>query len=122
MMYNNSRMYKVIYYTNKRGVCPVEEFINSLQINVRVKVLKWVELLEEKGPNLPRPYADTLRDKIRELRVSRGSLEIRLLYFFWKDKIIIVTHGFLKKEIQADRSEIDKAINFMNEFILRNEV
>ena len=122
MMYNNDRMYEIIYFTNKRGDCPVEEFLNSLQVNARAKVVKWLELLEEKGPNLPRPYADILRGKIRELRVSYGNLEIRLLYFFWKDKIIIVTHGFLKKERQIDSSEIERAINYMNEFILRNEV
>ncbi len=121
MMYNN-KMYKVIYYTTKRGDCPVEEFLDSLQVNVRAKVVKWLELLEEKGPNLPRPYADILRNKIRELRVSHGNLEIRLLYFFWKDRIIIVTHGFLKKERQSDNSEIERAINCMNEYISRNEV
>jgi len=87
-------MYQIIYYSNKRGDSQVEKFICSLQLKVRAKVLKWLELLEEQGSNLPRPYADTLRDKIRELRISHGRLEIRLLYFFWKNNIIVVTNGF----------------------------
>jgi phage-related protein len=112
-------MYQVIYYSNKRGDSPVEAFICSLQLKVRAKVLKWLELLEEQGSNLPRPYADMLRDKIRELRISHGKLEIRLLYFFWKDKIIVVTNGFFKKDKQTDNSEINKAINYMNDFMVR---
>ena len=109
-------MYKVIYYTNKRGDCPVEDFIDSLPAKIRGKVFKWLELLEEKGPDLPRPYADTLRDKIRELRVPYGNLQIRLLYFFWKGRVIVVTHGFLKKGRQTAGPEIERAINSMHAF------
>ena len=112
-------MYKVIYYENKRGESPAEEFICSFPIKVRAKILKWLELLEENGPNLPRPYADILRDKIRELRISHGALEIRLLYFFWRDKIIVVTSGLLKKTRNVPESEIEKAITYMNDFIKR---
>ena len=115
-------MYQVIYYTDKGNDSPVEEFIKSLNINVRAKVLKWIELLEEKGPDLPRPYADTLRDKIRELRISHGRLEIRLLYFFWKDRIIIMTNGFFKKTNKTPDSEIEKAISYMNDYLKRREV
>ena len=114
-------MYKVIYYTTTRGDIPVKEFICSLQVNVRAKVMKWIELLEEKGPNLPRPHADVLRDKIRELRVSHGRLEIRILYFICKDKIIVLTNGFFKKKNKTDNSEIERALNRMNEYILKNE-
>ncbi|HAM38168.1 MAG: hypothetical protein A2474_02960 [Elusimicrobia bacterium RIFOXYC2_FULL_34_12] len=112
-------MYKIIYYADKRDESPVEDFVCSLQLKVRVKVLKWLNLLEEYGPNLPRPYADVLRDKIRELRISHGNLEIRIFYFFWKDKIIVLTNGYFKKQRKTDDSEIEKAIGYMNDFIMR---
>lgn len=112
-------MYKVIYYTDKRGNSPVEDFIRSLQLKIRAKVLKWLELLEEYGPNLPRPYADSLRDKIREIRISHSNLEIRVLYFFWKGKIIVLTNGYFKKDRRTDGSEIERAISCMNDFITR---
>jgi len=95
-------MYRVVYYTDKRGDSPVEDFIRSLQLKARAKVLKWLELLEEYGPDLPRPYSDSLRDKIRELRISHSKLEVRVLYFFWKDKIIVLTNGYFKKERRTD--------------------
>lgn len=69
---------------------------------------KWLELLEEKGPDLPRPYADLLRGKIRELRVSFGHHECRLLYFIHGDTIVI-TNGFLKKTQKIPPDAIDRA-------------
>ena len=114
-------MYKVIYYQNTKGESPVEEFIGSFPVKTRAKILKWLELLEENGPDLPRPYSDSLRDKIRELRVSEGKLAIRLLYFFWKDKIIVVTNGLVKKANSVTEREIEKAITYMNDFIIREE-
>lgn len=66
-------MYEIIFYQDKRGRCPTDEFLDGLQPKVRAKAEKWLEKLEEEGPNLPRPFADVVRDKIRELRLSFGS-------------------------------------------------
>ena len=89
-------MYEVIFYLDKRERCPAEEFLNELELRIRAKVEKWMEKLEEEGPNLPRPFADVLRGKIRELRISFRSNRYRFLYFFFGKKIII-THGFEEK-------------------------
>ena len=94
-------------------------FIANLQEEVQGKIVKWISLLQEYGPTLKRPYADKLRDKIYELRLSFGKLEIRILYFFWNSSIIL-TNGFLKKTRSVPESEIEKAINYMNDFIKRN--
>ena len=60
----------VIYYETKEGKCPIEEFISSKSINNRAKIFSLLSFLEEKGPNLPRPYADLLENGIHELRVK----------------------------------------------------
>jgi hypothetical protein len=60
--------YEVFFYVNRGGNCPADEFLDGLPVKVRAKISKWIALLEENGPDLPRPYADTLRNKIRELR------------------------------------------------------
>ena len=101
--------YKVIFYTNHRGDCPVDEFLDNLETKVRAKVLKWLQLLSEQGPRLPRPYADVLEGPIRELRVSLARLEVRLLYFFDQGRIIVVSHGFLKKTRTVPKTEIERA-------------
>ncbi|MBU0693190.1 MAG: hypothetical protein KKC11_00755 [Candidatus Omnitrophica bacterium] len=58
-------MYEVIFYEDRRGRCPVDEFLDDLQPKVRAKVEKWIEKLEKEGPSLPRPFADIVRGKIR---------------------------------------------------------
>ena len=93
------------------------EFLEELPVPVRAKVAKWMELLEREGPNLPRPYADTVRGKIRELRVHLGQ-QIRLLYFFF-GKRIIITHGFIKKTDEVPEREIVKAQHCMEDFLQR---
>lgn len=109
-------MYEVEFYKDSKGKCLAKEFLNELQIKIRAKVTKWVDKLEKEGPNLPRPYADIVRGKIRELRVGFGSNEYRFLYFFFGKKIII-THGFLKKTNKIPVGEIERAERYMEDFL-----
>jgi len=113
--------WEVVFFRDHRGHTPALEFLERIPENPRAKTFKWLELLEEEGPNLPRPYADVLDGKIRELRVSQGHLEVRLLYFFVREKII-VSHGFLKKTHTVPRKEIDRAIRNMGEYFNREEI
>jgi len=66
--------WKVIFYKDDKGECPVEEFLNTLSEKDERKVKFFVEFLEEEGINLRRPQSDYLRDGIHELRIklSRG--------------------------------------------------
>lgn len=91
-----------------------------MQIKIRAKVAKWIDKLKKEGPNLPRPYADIVRGKIRELRVSFGSNECRFLYFFFSKRIII-THGFLKKTDKIPEREIERAQRMMQHFLQRGK-
>ena len=111
-------MYAIIFYKTLRGEEPARLFIDELHNNVKAKVDRWLKKLEEHGPGLPRPFSDVLRDKIRELRVSHGRLEVRLLFFFCR-KYIILTHGFLKKTEQTPAAEIERAVRYMNDFLFR---
>jgi len=78
------------------------------------------DFLEEEGPNLPRPYADVFREKIRELRLKFGSSQYRLLYFFY-GKTVILTYGFVKKTDQVPYEEIERAIRMRNDFLIGSE-
>ena len=98
----------------------MDGFLDTLPVKVRAKIAKWIELLEEEGPELPRPYADVLRDKIRELRVKFGPAQYRLLYFFAGKKVVI-TNGFIKRTDQVPKAEIEKALNAMGDFGRRVE-
>ncbi len=111
-------MYEVISYEDRRGRCPVDEFLDDLQPKVRAKAEKWIEKLEEEGPNLPRPFADVVKGKIREIRIIFGSNYYRFLYFFFGKKIIL-THGFLKKTDRIPAGEIERAERIMQDFLQR---
>ncbi|MDD5226914.1 MAG: type II toxin-antitoxin system RelE/ParE family toxin [Candidatus Omnitrophica bacterium] len=112
--------YEALFYMKAGGECPMDGFLDALPVKVRAKIAKWIELLEEQGPDLPRPYADALRDKIRELRVKFGSVQYRLLYFFMEKKVIL-THGFVKRTDQVPKAEIEKALSAMEDFGRRME-
>lgn len=105
-------MYEIIFYTTAQGDCPVREFLEELEKKPRAKILRFVDHLETQGPNLPRPYADMLRDKIRELRVPYGRLQFRILYFF-DGRQVVLTQGFLKKTAAVPEEEIQRALRRM---------
>lgn len=63
----------------------------------QAKILAWIGQLEQRGPQLPRPYADLLEDGIHELRVTASGDQIRVLYFFCYREFIVLTHAFLKR-------------------------
>lgn len=107
--------YEVLFYEDEKGRCPTEQFLKLLPLKVRGKLAKWIEKLEEYGPDLPRPYADVVRGKIRELRLVFASDHYRFLYFFHGKKIII-THGFVKKTDRLPENEIKKAERFRIDF------
>ena len=110
--------YTVIFYSDNKGKSPVYDYINKLPKKVKSKSLKWFQLLEEEGPNLPRPFADVLRDKIREIRVIFASNNYRYLYFFYEN-FAVITNGFQKKTDKVPIKEIEKAIKFMDDFLNR---
>jgi phage-related protein len=83
-------------------------------------VATWLQILQEKGPNLYRPYADVLEEPIRELRVTFGRLEIRLLYFI-QGKNIVLTHGFLKKTQKTPPEEIERAQRYRHDWLLTHK-
>jgi len=111
--------WKIVYYESAEGTCPVEKFIDSRKINNRAKIFSLLSLLEEKGPNLPRPYADLLKEGIHELRVKLSGDQIRFLYFFCYKNFIILTHAFKKKSKKVPEKEIKKAIMLRDDFLQR---
>jgi hypothetical protein len=111
--------YVVEYYRTDRGDCPIEEFLESLIEKHRAKIEKFIEMLEEYGPDLPRPYADVLDGPVRELRIKFGNLQYRILYAF-RGKIVLLTHGFVKKTWAVNQREIDRAKKYLSDWISRN--
>jgi len=110
--------YQIIFYIDREGKSLTEEFLDSLEVKVRAKVEKWIEKLEQYGPNLPRPYADKVKGKIRELRIIFQSTYYRFLFFFI-GKTIVITHGFIKRTRKIPKTEIERAERLRKDFLQR---
>lgn len=125
IQYNDYRIYpierrfimKVVFYKNKKGEEPARDFLDSLDKKMRAKMTRTIQLLETNGNKLREPYAKSLRDGIFELRAKEGSDITRVLYFYVIGDKAVLTHGFIKKTDKTPPSEIERAIQYRDDFL-----
>jgi len=113
--------WRVLYYETSEGKCPVREFIDSRQGRDQAKLLALISYLQDKGPTLPRPYADLLEDGINELGIRLSGDQFRVLYFFCFQRFIVLTHAFAKVTAKVPRAEIQKVKKYRSDFLSRIE-
>lgn len=113
--------FEVEFYTKDNGEKPAKDFILSLDIKMKAKILGIIDILEEKGNELREPYSKHLQDGIFEIRGKVGSDITRVLYFFYYGKRIILTNGFVKKTQETPKSEIKLAKSYKKDFLERME-
>ena len=101
--------FSVDFYKETDGSKPLGEFVKTLGVKMKAKVVANLHLLEEYGNLAREPLSKELEDGIFELRTIEGSDIVRILYFFDKGKIIIATNGFVKKQQKTPRNEIELA-------------
>jgi phage-related protein len=113
-------MREVVFYRSPSGAVPVEEFLETLSSKQVEKVL-WVIKAVRELPRVPVTYLEKLQnsDDIWEIRVGFGGNIFRLLGFFHKGNLIILTNGFQKKSQKTPKNEIDLAEQRKKEFLSR---
>lgn len=62
-----------IYHILSVGEKPAKDFIVSLDVKMRAKILGIIEVLEERGNQLREPYSKHLDDGIFEIRGEAGT-------------------------------------------------
>ena len=116
--YNKNGNWKVITISSGNlEDDPIIKFLHSLEPKLKRKVFHSLELLETYGYDLRFPYSRYLESGIFELRVSLGNNLVRILYFFDKNKIIILSNAFIKKTQKTPRKEINKAKENRNQYM-----
>ena len=108
--------FEVIFYEKENGDCPVEDFLLSLDMKMKAKMVGLLELLEEYGNQLREPYSKHLDDCIFEIRCKVGSNITRVLYFFYYEGKIILTNGFVKKTQKTPPEQIKTAKEFRADY------
>ncbi|MBR4791109.1 MAG: type II toxin-antitoxin system RelE/ParE family toxin [Treponema sp.] len=109
--------FTVEFYETAKGKKPCLDFLNTLEVKLRAKAFRDLNLLQEKGTELRLPYSRHLDDGIFELRTIQGNNIIRSLYFFFVGSKIIVTHGFRKKNDKTPPGEIDRAKEYRKDYL-----
>ncbi len=99
----------VEFYEDINGDKPVEDFLLSLNVKMRAKLIGILQILQEKGTQLREPYSKHLENGIFEIRGKVGNDITRVLYFFYYDGKIILTNGFIKKTQKTPHKEIKLA-------------
>ncbi len=105
--------WEVEYYSSPTGKKPAKDFIENLPVKLRAKVFRDIELLEEFGTGLTMPHSKFLKNGIYELRVRLGNDKSRILYFFFSERAIFLTNGFIKK---TQPSELEKALKYKADY------
>lgn len=113
--------YVVDFYRKENGECPVELFIDSLDMKLQAKALRVINMLKAYGNTLREPYSKPLKGGIFELRTSFGSDTIRLLYFFSDGHLVVLTNGFAKKTQKTPPGEIEMALRYKADWIRRKK-
>src|SRR6266403_1056711 len=96
----------VDFFVEDGGRAPVEEFLTSLALQHRAKLLALIQMLEQEGPNLPFPYSSQVRGKLRELRTQQGKDKLRVLYFGDARRVFVLLHGVVKRRAKLPEEDI----------------
>lgn len=112
-------MYEIIFYEKENGEEPAREFLYSLNAKMQSKLLYKMELLELQGPALREPHTKYLGDKILEIRAEVEGNIPRILFFFVVGQKVVLTNGFIKKSQKTPPEEIERAKEYMKDYIGR---
>lgn len=118
---NRNKKWHILYCDAQIKLCPISDFIETRPVKHQIKILRFLDLLEEMGPTLPRPYTDILYDGIHELRITLSGSPVRFLYFFCFENYIIFYHAFWKNTDRVPAKYIKRTIRYRDELLSRTD-
>ena len=97
---------QVLFFSELDGRAPVLEWLKELRCwdpEAFAKCRAGIARLRALGYELRRPAADSLRDGLHELRLRRGRVHYRMLYFFHGRGVAVLVHGLMKEGAVPDQ-------------------
>jgi len=105
------------FYQDSKGPVPVQDFICQQSAKVEAKIYRYIDLLQDFGLSLGRPFIEKLAGTdIWELKIRHSSNRYRILYFAHSGHRFILLHAFLKKTARTPKNEIEVAHNRMIDY------
>lgn len=114
--------FEIIFFMKEDGTEPAKEFLLSLDVKMRAKMIRTIRLLEKNGNLLREPESKALEGGILELRAKVGTDISRVLYFFTIGHKAVLTNGFIKKGQKTPREEIERAKRYREEYLSREDI
>lgn len=114
-------MREIIYYRSESGNNPIQDFLDSLSLKQRERVLKVLGLVQEPdrvSTKILKKLVGT--EDIWEVRIRLGNDIFRLLGFFDKNNIVL-TNGFAKKTQETPRQEIALAEKRKKDYLTKKK-
>lgn len=103
---------EVIFYQEDEDYVPVLNWLRDLRrFDPRAyeTCVAAIERLVEFGHELRRPLADFLREGIYELRIRKGRVNYRILYFFHGRNLAILAHAITKQD-KVPKADIERTL------------
>lgn len=115
-------MHEIKFYKDDTKKSPIEDFLNSLSSKDAQKVT-WVLSLIEEHDNVPKSYLKKMinTNDIWEVRAQSRGNAYRLMCFKHKNRIIILTNGFIKKTQKTPKNEIKLAEKRKEDWLRRSK-
>jgi phage-related protein len=112
--------YTIEFYETHTGRCPVREFLDELKASNPddfVAVLAGLAKLRSRHYHRP-PLSKAIGNNLFELRHA-GKLNTRILYFFMKNRRIILVHGIRKKTRSLSARDRGIALERRRDWLVR---
>lgn len=108
--------YLVYAIGKNERLCPLLDFLASVGSNLRKdsdRILALLERVSQKGP----PRITDISHKIKSDLFEFIQGRLRVLWFYDEGRMVICTHGFVKKAQKTPSAEIDKAISLKENYL-----
>ena len=105
--------WKITFYSHK-----VENETLEFPPGILANFLHIVEMIEQLGPNIGKPYAGSLRGGLFEIRAKGKEGIGRSIYCTVAGKEIVILNSFIKKSQKTPKRALDLAKKRMKEVLI----
>lgn len=111
--------FELVFFQKSNGNCPVVDFMTSLNPVMASKMAHQLDLLEMFGNRPKGDFSKFVQDGIFEIRAQNRTDISRILYFFDKNRRVVLTNGFIKKSQRLPAAELELAKKYRADYLSR---